>query len=248
VRSIRRDDRVICASRSTADDVCSVLALDPAHVVIARPGAEPSLFHPITERAELERVRCKYGIPADISYVLSVNTREPRKNIAGALRAFEAAVADHRLSDLAFVLVGGAGWQHEEIDHLLAARGRAQGRVYVTGYVPDCDLAALYSGAMFFVYPSFCEGFGLPPLEAMQCGTAVITSNTSSLPEVVGRAALMVDPLDSDALAQAMLGLYRDGAKREALACAGRQQAGTFSWQRCAEDTVRAYRNALAQP
>ena len=117
-----------------------------------------------------------------------------------------------------------------------------RGRVVRTGYVGDADLAALYRGARCFVYPSLYEGFGLPPLEAMQCGTPVITANTSSLPEVVGDAGLMVDPLDVDAFAAAMLARWQDEAAREAARARGLARAARFSWSRTLAATLDAYR------
>lgn len=247
VRSIRPGDRLLCVSRATAQDVCNVVpAIDAELVTVTSPAADRALFHPVTDPEELRRVRSRYGIPADTHYVLSVNTREPRKNIDSAVRAFNCVVEDQQLSDLSFVLVGGRGWLDGELDGLLSRRARARGKLSVTGYVPDRDLAALYSGSMFFVYPSFCEGFGLPVLEAMQCRAPVITSSSSSLPEVAGDAAITVDPHDIDALSEAMLRLYRSRRDREALAYAGARRAATFSWQRCAGETVRSYREALA--
>ena len=116
----------------------------------------------------------------------------------------------------------------------------------MTGYVPDKDLAPLYSGAMMFVYPSFYEGFGLPPLEAMQCGVPVITSNTSSLPEVVGEAGMMVDPQDADELCQAMLKIYNSAEVRQKMSVDSLAQAQKFSWKRCAEQTIDTYKAAKA--
>ena len=120
-------------------------------------------------------------------------------------------------------------------------------RIVITGYVPDEDLAALYSGAMVFVYPSFYEGFGLPPLEAMQCGVPVIVSNTSSLPEVVGDAGILVDPKDGDAICQGILNIYRDNILKMQMTANSLKNAERFSWKRCAEETLAAYRTSLSQ-
>ncbi|HTP65773.1 MAG TPA: glycosyltransferase family 1 protein, partial [Geobacteraceae bacterium] len=134
---------------------------------------------------------------------------------------------------------------YDKIFAELARHDFSRERVIVTGYVADEDLAALYSGAIAFVYPSLYEGFGLPPLEAMQCGVPVITSNTSSLPEVVGDSGILVDPRDADALCAAMLSLYKDSDRREMLAQSALQRAAEFSWKRCVDETVRAYKNSL---
>ena len=132
----------------------------------------------------------------------------------------------------------------ESIFQELEKLGSASKRVVVTGFVPDEDLAPIYSHASMFVYPSLLEGFGLPPLEAMQCEVPVITSNTSSLPEVVGDAGIMVSPMDADALCQAMAMLFQDRQLRDRLAARARDRAATFSWARCAAETVAAYRLA----
>jgi glycosyltransferase involved in cell wall biosynthesis len=115
-------------------------------------------------------------------------------------------------------------------------------RITLAGYIPDADLAAVYGGALAFVYPSLYEGFGLPPLEAMQCAIPVITSNTSSLPEVVGDAGIMVDPTDRDRFCEGMLALYRDSTLRDSLAAKSVARAAQFTWERCARETVNAYR------
>jgi glycosyltransferase involved in cell wall biosynthesis len=119
-------------------------------------------------------------------------------------------------------------------------------RIVMTGYVAEDDLAPLYSGALAFVYPSLYEGFGLPPLEAMQCGTPVITSNTSSLPEVVGDAGIMVDPLDQDALCDALSRVHGSAALRRELSRRSLARARQFSWERCIDQTLAAYRTALS--
>jgi glycosyltransferase involved in cell wall biosynthesis len=128
----------------------------------------------------------------------------------------------------------------------LEAPGVPRDRIVLAGFVPDDELAALYSGATAFVYPSLYEGFGLPPLEAMTCGVPVIASNTSSLPEVVGEAGILLDPHDADGLSQAMLALYRDGRLRAELAARSLARAECFGWERFTRRTLDAYRAALA--
>ena len=150
-------------------------------------------------------------------------------------------------SHLNLVLVGTKGWDFDRIFKEIEGAKELSGRIITTGFVPDGDLAPLYSAAMMFVYPSLYEGFGLPPLEAMQCGVPVVTSNTSSLPEVVGDAGIMVSPKDGEALSQAMLDLYRDGKKRTALSAQGLLRSKLFSWKKCADQTVEAYRRAIQQ-
>lgn len=219
--------------------------LDPARVFVTPLAADPALFHPVADAAQLSAVRAKYGVPEGL-YLLSLNTLEPRKNLDHLVRAFAALVAQEQVPDLHLVLVGAKGWKTEALFAALAESGIARDRVILTGFVADADLAALYSGALGFVYPSLYEGFGLPPLEAMQCGVPVITSNTSSLPEVVGDAGILVAPTDEEALAQAMLALYQDDTLRTRLQAQSQARAQQFSWARCAGQTIAAYRTALA--
>jgi glycosyltransferase involved in cell wall biosynthesis len=143
------------------------------------------------------------------------------------------------------VLVGGKGWLYDEVFARVEALN-LNDRVRFVGYVPAEELAWWYNAATLFVYPSLYEGFGLPPLEAMACGTPVITSATSSLPEVVGDAGLLVDPTDLDALAMAMEQVLTDGALRTEMRAAGLPRARTFSWQRTAQRTVTSYHRALS--
>ena len=170
---------------------------------------------------------------------------EPRKNIDHTVRCFARIVKEQHISDLNLVLVGTKGWDFDKIFTEMMKHNSVRDRVIVTGYVADEDLAAIYSGAQMFVYPSLYEGFGLPPLEAMQCGVPVITSNTSSLPEVVGEAGIMVNPQDSDVLCQAMTDIYRKPALRNELATRALARAKQFSWASCAQQTVRAYETVL---
>ena len=192
----------------------------------------------------MDAVQLKYGIPRG-PYILSLGTLEPRKNIVHLIRSFAQLVAQENLPDLSLVLAGAAGWDYGSIFEELTRYPQLKQRIIFTGYVADEDLSPLYSGALVFVYPSFYEGFGLPPLEAMQCGTPVITSNTSSLPEVVGGAGIMLNPSDHEGLCQQMLAIYRSSALREELSARSLEQARKFSWTACARQTAAAYRRAL---
>ena len=171
---------------------------------------------------------------------------EPRKNLDGLIRSFLQLITQEKIEDLVLVLSGRLGWDYQPI--LAAARQYPQltDRIIFTGYLRDQDLAPIYSGAVAFVYPSFYEGFGLPPLEAMQCGTPVITSNRSSLPEVVGNAALLADPNNLDDLSQSLLAIYRSPSLRNDLSRRSLQQSQQFSWQSSAQKTVELYQQALS--
>jgi glycosyltransferase involved in cell wall biosynthesis len=234
----------LCISQCTKDDLCNYSkSIDPSRVFVTHLAAS-ELFYQCTNSQQIELVRKKYQIP-DGPYILSLSTLEPRKNIEHTIRCFSALVHQEKIQDLHLVLVGTKGWDYDSIFSEITNNSNLKERVIVTGYVADEDLAALYSGAMTFVYPSFYEGFGLPPLEAMQCGVPVITSNASSLPEVVGEAGIMLAPKDTDGLCQNLLKLYYDSSLRKSMSEMSLEQAKKFSWGRCTQETIKAYEVAL---
>ncbi|MCY7385618.1 MAG: glycosyltransferase family 4 protein [Microcoleus sp. CAN_BIN18] len=243
--SILQNDCITCISYSTKNDLCNYLKIDESRVFVTHLAAEPSIFYPCRDAAKLASMRSKYGIP-DAPYVLSLGTLEPRKNLDGAIRSFAKLIEEQNIKDLYLVLVGTPGWKYDNIMAEVSKKNFLKDRIIFTGYVPESDLAALYSSALAFVYPSFYEGFGLPPLEAMQCGVPVITSNTSSLPEVVGDAGIMVDPNDTDALCHSMLEIYNNSSLRASMSLKSLAQAKLFSWERCTQETIAAYRTALS--
>jgi glycosyltransferase involved in cell wall biosynthesis len=242
--SVGQEDWVIAPSEATRADLREFRVGSPERIIVIPLAVDPERFHPCAGAARMVAVRERLGI-GDRPYLLALNTIDLRKNMEGVVRAFVQAVRQERISDLALVLAGHAGGGSERLAAVLAEAGEVRERIIVPGYVPDGDLAPLYTGALGFVYPSFYEGFGLPPLEAMQCGTPVIASNTSSLPEVVGDAGLLVDPHDDDALSDAMLRLYHDPALRERLHHASLDRAAQLSWKRYIAETLAAYRTAL---
>jgi glycosyltransferase involved in cell wall biosynthesis len=241
IGSIDPETWVLSISQATKDDLCSYRKdIDPDRVIVT-PLAASELFFPNHDPGEQSRVRRKYGIP-DTPYILSLSTLEPRKNIDQTVRCFARLIQQERIQDLNLVLVGTKGWDSEKIFAEIISEPAIRDRIIVTGYADDSDLSAIYSGACAFVYPSFYEGFGLPPLEAMQCGVPVITSNTSSLPEVVGDAGIMVSPSDADGLCHAMLTICRDGSLRQSLSVRAVQRSKLFSWESCLAKTIEAYR------
>jgi glycosyltransferase involved in cell wall biosynthesis len=244
LNSVRPNDWILTISESTKNDFCEMTNFDPDRVSVTYLGGSPHLFHPGATESDRARVRLKYGLP-DAPYILSLNTLEPRKNVHTAIRAFASLVAETGDSQLRFVLVGTHGWKDHEIDQAMRKSPVLRHRVHVAGYIADEDLAAVYSGALMFVYIPLYEGFGLPPLEAMQCGVPVITSNTSSLPEVVGDAALTVDPEDVPGVAAHMWSLYDSQSLRAELRRKGTSRAELFSWERCTNDTLAAYARAI---
>jgi glycosyltransferase involved in cell wall biosynthesis len=246
VNGLSGDDWVFCISESTKSDLCNHnRRVDPSRVFVTPLAAAADIFYRCTDHDRITQVRNEYAIPEG-PYLLTVNTLEPRKNMTHVVRCFAEMIQQSKIDDLSLVLVGTKGWKCEDLFEAIDSTPAVRERIVLAGYVADLDLAALYSGALGFVYPSLYEGFGLPPLEAMQCGTPVITSNISSLPEVVGDAGMMVNPDDGDALCQAMGNLYHDATLRASLSEAGQRRCKQFSWQRCVEQTVAAYRQSLA--
>lgn len=247
---LRGTDHVITISESARGDFLAHTGHDPARVHVVPLAADRAQFRPCgDDGAALDRVRVRYGIPPG-PYFLSVSTFEPRKNLPHVIRAFAGLVQTTGAGpgdDLRLVLAGGTGWKFDAIfDALGGMDTRVRERIVVTGHVAEEDLAPLFSGAWAFFYLPLLEGFGLPPLEAMQCGTPVVTSNTSSLPEVVGDAGLLLDPHDGAALRQAMCDLLERPGLRQELRQRGLARAERFSWERCARETVAVYRLAAA--
>ncbi|OUD15383.1 glycosyltransferase family 4 protein [Thioflexithrix psekupsensis] len=245
LKGLNRDHWLICPSAASRDDVCNYLGgqIDADKVRVI-PWAASELFYPCTDPERLRAVREKYKLPVGGHYVLSLSTIEPRKNLPTLLRSFYRLLQQERIGDLYLVLAGAWGWDYGEIFTELRKSRMLASRVILPGHIADADLAALYSGALGFVFPSLYEGFGLPPLEAMQCGTPVLVSDVSSLPEVVGDAGLLVNPHDEAGWAQGLLTLYRDENLRAELSHRGITRAALFSWPNCARETVGVYREA----
>jgi len=235
-RALAAAARVIVPSGYTRARLLDTCDVDPAIVDIAPNGVGP-MFRPAEASAT---VLDRLGV--ERPYVLSVGTLQPRKNLVTALDAFARVVTDGAPHTL--VVAGARGWRDEAV---LAAlrRPAARARVHVLGRVTDEELVELYRGADCLLFPSLYEGFGLPVLEAMACGTPVICANRTSLPEVAGDAAVLVDPDDATAFAAALAEVLSSPARHAALAEAGLARAREFSWRRCADLTVAAYRRAL---
>lgn len=225
---------VITGSEATKRDLIEFYDL-PEEKVAVTPYAADDSYRPMDPAAARQAVRVRLGVPSP--YILSVGVLQPRKNLPRLVRAYNriAASFPHRL-----VIVGKQGWAGEELKKAVSEAPRGLEPVF-TGYVADADLPVLYAGAEIFAYPSLYEGFGLPPLEAMACGAPVLTSAGSSLPEVVGDAAVSVDPHDERAIAQALEQLLCDADLRRRLSEAGLRRAAQFSWDRTARETIAVY-------
>lgn len=242
IASIPEDGYVVAISQATKDDFCTYTGFDEKRVVPILLAASPDLFYQENDPDRQQAVRKQFGI-GDSPYLLSVATLEPRKNIDHLIRCFVRLIESGDLpADIKLVLVGTKGWLFDKIMDEVGRSEHIRSRIVVTGFVPDENLAALYSGALAFAYPSLYEGFGLPPLEAMQCGLPVITSNVSSLPEVVGEAAIQVPPTDADALCQAMLTMVNDTQARQQMAAKALQRATLFSWERFVQEHIDLYK------
>jgi len=238
----RHQDWITCISENTKQDFCNHTGMNPERVFVT-PLAASDNFYPVTDSEIISQKLTQYQIPPQ-PYLLSLCTLEPRKNLNFLLQCFAQLLAQDPSLDLNLVLVGVSGWKNNDIFQTVQSNPLLKKHVIFTGYIPDRDLSAIYSGALAFVYPSLYEGFGLPPLEAMQCGTPVITSNTSSLPEVVGDAGIVINPTNSDDLCQAMLDLINNSTLRHQLSQKGLDRATQFSWIKCAEETIKVYKIA----
>jgi glycosyltransferase involved in cell wall biosynthesis len=230
----------VTISEHARSELIELLAVAPHRVTAVHCGVD-AWWRATEDPAELAGARERAGLPA--RYLLSVGALEPRKNLALLIEAY--ALARRKGLTLPLVVAGPAGWRSREIRDAPRRHGVAD-HVLLVGHLSRSDLRAAYSQAEAFVFPSLYEGFGLPVLEAMACGTPVIASCSSSLPEVAGDAAVLVDPADPDALAAALERVVGDETLRSDLRRRGVQRAAGFSWDEAARQTVDAYRTALA--
>lgn len=232
-RSVARADLVLADSEATRADLIALLGVPPEKVQVLYSGVHPR-FRPVPESDEVARLRARYGL-GDAPYILSVGTLQPRKNYVRLIRAF-TQLTNQPTNQL--VIAGGRGWLYEET---LIEAEKHPDRVRILGFVDEDDLPALYRNAALFAFPSLYEGFGLPVLEAMACGVPVVCSNASSLPEIAGDAALLIDPLDTDGLSAAMARALEDADLRRDMIAAGLAQAARFTWERAARQLLAAF-------
>jgi len=239
-RSAHRARRILTVSEFTKKCLIEFYGIDERKIAVTYHGVS-SIYQPVRDPAALDRLRAKYKLPE--RFILHVGKIQARKNLARLVAAFNSLVRQGLPHQL--VLAGKPTWTSEEIFSTIESLGLSD-RVILPGEVPLADLPVLYGAAEMFVFPSLAEGFGLPPLEAMACGTPVISSNATSLPEVVGDAGILVDPYDVDALARAMLEVSSSERLRRELAEKGIARAARFSNRRMAELTHAAYETAAA--
>ncbi|MSQ23686.1 MAG: glycosyltransferase family 1 protein [Chloroflexi bacterium] len=238
----RRATRVVTVSESTRRDVIRLLGVPAARVTCVYNGVE-ARFHPLDSEDQLESFRQAQGLKSP--FILYLGTIEPRKNLVRLIDAY-AELRRRGVTRWPLVLAGSVGPLGTPILDHVAEAGLSETDVRFVGFVPEAEKPLWYNAACLFVYPSQYEGFGLPVLEALACGTPVVTSDRSSLPEVVGDAAMLIDPTDRTAIADAMQQVLEDGALRDRLVSAGLKQAAPFSWRATADGTMDVYRAALA--
>ncbi len=240
-RGAQLADAVIADSTSTRADLIELAGLPPERVCVVPLGVDPEL-RPVRDERVLRSVREKYSLPAQ--FLLFIGTIEPRKNIERVIESF-ASIADRIPHHL--VIAGRKGWKYLDVFRTVN-RLQLRSRVHFTGRIEEPDVDALYALADIFVWPSLYEGFGLPVIEAMACGVPVVTSNTSSLPEVAGNAALTVDPVSTDEIAQAIMRILNDAPLRGELIARGFVRASELTWRRTAASTLLVYEQLCAAP
>jgi glycosyltransferase involved in cell wall biosynthesis len=244
-RSIRRATHILADSVATQNDLIDIWQVAAEKITVLHSGVGEA-FRPVNEPERMETVRQKYAL-GDVPYILSVGTIQPRKNHQMLIRAFQPIASQwpHNL-----IIAGGKGWLYEDMLAEVTKQGLDE-RVRFLGFVEDADLAALYTGAALFVFPSLYEGFGLPLLEAMACGVPVITSNASSLPELVKgdpdhESAVQISPHEENSWTEAMNTLLADPSRRTRLVADGFRQSRRFSWHKAAQTLQAVYQQLLA--
>jgi glycosyltransferase involved in cell wall biosynthesis len=241
-RHCRAAAHLIADSEATKTDLITQYQANPQRISVVYLGRDERLAR-VTNPAVIDRAKQQYGIRGE--YLLYLGTLHPRKNLTRLIEAFHLALPALAGRNISLVIAGKKGWLYDDIFRRVNALGLA-GRVIFPGYVADADKPALLSGALSYVFPSLYEGFGLPVLEAMACGTPVLTGNGSSLPEVAGQAALLVDPHHAEAIAAGLAQLATNANLRQTLVQQGYQQIQKFSWQTAAQQVLAVLEQAAA--
>jgi len=239
--TLRRAKAVIAVSNHAKEEIVDVFPYLKEKIHVTHGAADP-MFQPIQSLELLKNIRVRYGIRS--GYILAVGNLQPRKNLIRVIKAF--SFVHRQINDIQLIIVGKEHWQFSKVYSAVKQFG-LENHVAFTGYVPNDDLVMLYSFAKVFVYPSLYEGFGLPILEAMSCGVPVVTSNTSSMPEVAGDAALLIDPQQEDQIAKAILKILNNADLAASLSDKALRRAQFFSWQKTAQETVDIYQAVLQQ-
>jgi glycosyltransferase involved in cell wall biosynthesis len=238
---VRQESHFIAVSETTRRDLLAAYPIDVSRVCVIPEACDTQRFSPVRDVARVDEIRRRYGLPPG-PYLLSLCTLEPRKNLVDTVRAFNRLTAVQPTVDTSLVIAGPEGWK---IGELFRASGLKRSRVHLTGFIDDADLPALYSGALGLVYVSHFEGFGLPLLEAMSCGTPVIFGDNSSMPEIVGPGGLPARADDVDDIMGQMSRLIQDASLRQELAEQALARAAEFSWERTIDATIAEYERRL---
>ncbi len=239
-QAVRKADHIIAVSNSTAEDLMNLLGVPETKITVIYEAAD-QIFRPLPREESETFIRERYNLPPD--YILFVGTVEPRKNLNTLILAYHMLMEQHGLKPH-LVFAGEHGWLSEEV-YSLVRELDLQEQCHFLGRVTTEGLVHLYNAARVLAHPALYEGFGLPPLEAMACGTPVVVSNVSSLPEVVGDAALLVDPSDVEAWAVALHRILTDDALWEELRTKGLERAKHFSWKKTAQETLAVYERVV---
>jgi glycosyltransferase involved in cell wall biosynthesis len=238
--SLKHASHIITVSQNSKNDIIRLLNISPGKISVI-PSAVDSAFKQCTDEEEIRKFRQRYNLPQP--FCLAVGTIEPRKNLPFLVEAFARAKRD----DHVLVIVGKKGWDTQALDRTVQ-RLHLSDRVKILEYVPEKDLAALLSTATALLFPSLYEGFGLPMLEAMACGTPVVASTASSIPEVAGTAALYADPKDNQAWTDCLSKIINDQALQERLRAQGLRRARQFTWERTAQQTLKIFHSVYTAP
>ena len=239
----KRATRIVTSSEFSKSEIVKYLKISPKKISVLYSGVNLSLYKPCLDSSLILEIKRKYGIIGD--YFIYLGTLEPRKNIVRMIQAYSLLKSMNK--DVPkLVIAGRKGWMYKDIFELIQNE-KLEANVILTGYIAQTDTPILLNGAKAFVFPSLYEGFGMPPLEAMACGTPVITSNCSSLPEVVGDAAILVDPYKIDEIAAAMNELSTNDTLRNELSQKGIKRASLFSWDRISDSLHKIYEQVMEE-
>lgn len=244
IDSIDEHTTVICVSEHTKKDLLYYTpSIKEENVYVCPLAASTDIFYPCRDDAKFYQIQKKYNLPK--KYFITLSTIEHRKNIDHLIRCFIKMITENKIDDLVLVLVGKKGWLFDKVFEEYENAKELKDRIIFTDFVPNKDLASVFSNAQAFFYMSLYEGFGLPPLEAMQCGLPVVVSNNSSLPEVVGDAGFLIDAKDEKGLCDVMSSLYFDEDLREEYSKKSLKQVQKFSWDKMTEQYIGIFKKIM---
>lgn len=246
IDTIQPNDWVTTISNATRNDLLNRRQLNPEKVVTIYLAASPELFYPVSDNSIIQAAKQRYNLPEG-DYFLSLHSLAPHKNMDHLIACFKQVIMQEKKKDLHLVICGGNKGASVSMINANQLTDADLKFIHFTGFVDDSDLAAIYSGAIGFIFPSLYEGFGLPILEAMQCGCPVISSNTSSLPEVVGDAGFLVSPTDKDALCESMIQLYNEPSLYNNYSQLSLDRSTLFSWKKTISEILLLYRGIFHQ-